>query len=311
MPIKSVSIIGLGAEGSIAYYALRKSMPREAVSVIADGERAERLKNSGININGVQYELHVRAAGDCEEKPQLIIVAVKDHQLAGTYEAIAKELGQDTAIVSLMNGISSEEQLSQQFGTEHVVYSVSRINAKKSGNKVEFIPFGEILIGEKDRHVSQRVKDIYDLFSAGVDTVISDDICLDIWRKFLFNSACNTVEAIFHGNHSWFQRIPEACDAMECIMQEIVKLAHAMDIGLTQEDIRHLDGIFNKYASDGMCSMAQDMVSGRPTEINMFMGEALRLGKLHGVDLPVCRFVYDIIVSMDKVNQGALASESD
>ncbi|OZG59927.1 2-dehydropantoate 2-reductase [Bifidobacterium lemurum] len=306
MAIRTVSIIGLGAEGSVAYYAARRSLGADRVRVIATGERAERLKRDGMVINGESYELNVVAPGEGRIAPDLLIVAVKSYQLQGILDDIAREIDDHTTLMSLINGLSSEETLARRFGAEHVVYSMSKINAKKSGNHVDFKPVGQIAIGEKDGSVSGRVKDAHALFAAAVPCAISDDIYLEIWRKYMLNAACNTVEAIFRGRHRWFQRIPEARDAMECVMREIVALAEAMGVGLTQRDIRDLDGFFDDYDPDGMRSMVQDVLHGNQTEIDMFMGEALRMGREYGVDLPVCRFVYDIITSIDKANAGAL-----
>ena len=180
MAITNISLLGLGAEGAVAYYALRQTLPSNQIAVLASGERASRLK-----------------------------------------------------------------------------------------------------------------------------AVLIENIYLDIWRKYMLNAACNTVETIFKGTHRWFQNISEACDAMECIMEEIVSLANAMDVPLSEQDIRSLDGFFANYDPDGMCSMVQDMIYGNPTEIDMFMGEALRLGNRYHVKLPVCRFVYDIITSMEKARKFA------
>lgn len=305
MAITNISLLGLGAEGAVAYYALRQTLPSEQVTVLAAADRARRLKNDGIIINDIPYSLHVRPAGETSMYPDLLIVAVKSYQLEGVFPDIEKELGPNTTIMSMINGLSSEEQLAERFGSERVIYSMSKINSKKKGNQVTFKAVGQVAVGEKDGHISKRCQEIHALFAAGVPAVLSENIYLDIWRKYMLNAACNTVETIFKGTHRWFQNIPEACDAMECIMEEIVSLANAMDVPLTEQDIRSLDGFFANYDPDGMCSMVQDMIYGNPTEIDMFMGEALRLGNRYHVKLPVCRFVYDIITSMEKARKFA------
>ena len=306
MAIKTVSIIGLGAEGSVAYYAARKSLDFENVRVLAKGERAERLKREGIIINNVSYKLNVISPGEGEIRPDLLIIAVKGYNLLDILDDVENELGENTVIMSMINGLSSEETLSKRFGAKRVIYSMSKINSKKSGNRVEFKPFGQIAVGEKDKTVSQRAKDIFELFNVCLSAELSTDIYLDIWRKYMMNSACNTVEAIFHGQHCWFQKIPEACDAMRCVMREIKTLANTMGIDIKEGDIDDVIATFENYAPDGMCSMVQDVLNKKPTEIDMFMGEALRMGEQCGVSLPVCRFVYDIIKSFDKVNAGIL-----
>lgn len=306
MAIRNVSIIGLGAEGSVAYYALRESLPKEQVRVIAEGERAERLRKEGRVINGRAYELTVRAPGEESPAPDLLVFAVKSYQLEAAMEEAEREAGPGTVLMSLINGLQSEETLAERFGRERVVWSMSKINSKKSGCSVDFKPVGKIAVGERDGRMTERVKDIAALFGRAVPAEASPDIWLEIWRKYMLNAACNTVEAIFRGTHKWFQRIPEACDAMECVMEEIVALAQAMGVGLSEKDIRDLDGFFLEYAPDGMCSMVQDVLKGQQTEIDMFMGEALALGRQYGVRLPVCRFVYDLLKSVDKVNAGTL-----
>ena len=307
MEIKTASIIGLGAEGSVVYYALRQSLGKDQVRVLAEGERAERLRAEGRVINGESYELCVTAPGSSPVPPDLLVFCVKSYQMETAMEDAAREIGPGTVLMSLVNGLSSEDELSERFGPERVLYSMSKINSRKEGNKVFFKPVGKIMAGEKDGRLSERAQAVAGLLGKGVPAEASTEILLEIWRKYMLNAACNTVEAIFRGQHRWFQRIPEACDAMECVMREIVELSKAMGTGLTEKDIRDLDGFFLEYDPDGMCSMVQDVINGKETEIEMFMGEALSLGRRYGVSLPVCRFVYDIIKSIDKVNQGILS----
>lgn len=303
MNIETVSILGLGAEGSIAFRALAGKPCH--VRILARGERAERLRRQGVTINDAHYSLHVAHPGE-EPPPQLLIVAVKGYQLAAALDDIAAEAGPETVVMSLMNGLTSEEILENRLGPERVIYCMSRLNAKRAGQKVEFQPVGHIYIGEKDGTVSDRIQSIFDLLDGWVPCKISREIVVDIWRKYMFNAACNTVQSILRGPHLWFQRLPEACAALECVMREIVRLAVAMGIPLSQADIRALDGYFLPYPPDGMCSMAQDLMEKRPTEIDMLIGEALELGRVHGVELPVCQFVYHMVKTLEQVNAGAL-----
>lgn len=309
MAIRTVSIIGLGAEGSVAYCAARKTLPFENVRIIAKGERAKRLKENGIIINGEHYKLNVKEPGEVGTPPDLLIVAVKIYSLDGAMCDILAEVGENTSVISMINGLSSENLIAKRLECGHVIYSMSKVNSKKSGNSVNFKPVGHIVIGEKDGSVNSRLMDIRNLFSHIVTSEISRDIHFEIWKKYMMNSACNTVEAIFRGQHSWFQKIPEARDAMRCIMTEIMLLANKLGVPIKSDDIEEIIGLFDSYAPDGMCSMVQDVLAKRPTEIEMFMGDALKMGKENGVELPVCRFVYDLIKSIDKANSGILETD--
>ena len=211
----TVSILGLGAEGSIAFRALAGKPCR--VRILAKGERAQRLRAEGITINGTHYDLTVSEPG-AEPPPKLLIVAVKSYQLSGALEDAAAECGQNTVVMSLMNGLTSEEVLARRIGGDHLIYCMSRINAKKSGPNVEFQPVGAIYIGEKDGSVTDRIREIHALLDGDVSCCISREILLDIWRKYMFNAAFNTVESILRCRHRWFQQLPEANAALECVI---------------------------------------------------------------------------------------------
>lgn len=104
---------------------------------------------------------------------------------------------------------------------------------------MEFQPVGAIYIGEKDGSVTDRIREIHALLDGDVSCCISREILLDIWRKYMFNAAFNTVESILRCRHRWFQQLPEANAALECVMEEIVRLANACGVMLSEADIRH------------------------------------------------------------------------
>ena len=303
MDIQAVSILGLGAEGSVALRALA-GKPCQ-VRILARGERAERLRRQGITINGETYPLHVAEPGT-EPPPQLLIVAVKGYQLSGALEDIAAETGPDTVVMSLLNGLSSERILAERVGQAHLIYCMSQINAKKHGQRVDFQPVGQIWIGERDGSVTDRVRAVCALLNGWTPCRISREILSDIWRKYLFNASYNTVQAILRGPHLWFQRIPEARAAVECVMEEMLRLANAQGVPLTWSDVPDLEAYLGPYPPDGICSMAQDILEKRPTEIEMLIGEALELAAASGVEMPVCRFVRHLVKTLEQANSGAL-----
>lgn len=227
MELTEVSILGLGAEGSIAFRALMGKPCR--VRILARGQRAQRLKAEGIWVNGVHYDLHVAEPG-AEPPPRLLIVAVKGYQLEDALDDAAAETGPDTVVMSLMNGLTSEEVLARRIGADRLIYCMSRLNARKCGSHVEFQPVGDICIGERDGSVTDRIQEIHDLLDGVVSCRISREILLDIWRKYMFNAAFNTEESILRCRHRWFQQLPETGAALECIMEEIVRLANACGV---------------------------------------------------------------------------------
>ena len=223
MELTEVSILGLGAEGSIAFRALAGKPCR--VRILAKGERAQRLRAEGITI--VHYDRHVAEPG-AEPPPRLLIVAVKGYQLEDALDDAATETGPDTVVMSLMNGLTSEEVLARRIGADHLIYCMSRLNARKCGSHVEFQPVGDICIGERDGSVTDRIQEIHDLLDGVVSCRISREILLDIWRKYMFNAAFNTEESILRCRHRWFQQLPETGAADRALMRRILAKCEAV-----------------------------------------------------------------------------------
>ena len=114
MKITSVAVLGAGAVGSYVIWGLSN---REDIKlgVIAEGERKERLKHQGCAINGNIYHPEVWAPEEAENM-DFLIVSLKYGALPGALEDIGKIVGKDTIVMSLMNGVDSEDIIAEQIG---------------------------------------------------------------------------------------------------------------------------------------------------------------------------------------------------
>ena len=123
--LRKVAILGAGAVGSYVIWGLSGKEGIE-LGIIADGERAARLVKNGCVINGTEYRPQVWSpdeAGDID----LLVVALKYGALEGAIESIKKVTSDNTVIMSLMNGVDSEEIIGRAVGEEHMIYSLIRV----------------------------------------------------------------------------------------------------------------------------------------------------------------------------------------
>ena len=107
MKIQSVAILGAGAVGSYIIWGLSKK-DNIRLGVIAEGDRARRLKESGCAINGAVYRPEVWTPQEAQGV-DLLVVALKYGSLPGALESIKTAVGSNTVVMSLMNGVDSEE----------------------------------------------------------------------------------------------------------------------------------------------------------------------------------------------------------
>ena len=137
--IKKVTLIGLGAMG--VFFAPRISEELGAdFRILAGGARKERLERKGVTVNTINYRFPI-ITPDVEGDPaDLVIIAVKGYDLEQAITDIRNQVGKDTIILSVLNGVESEKQVAAVYGEEHVLYSYMRISIVMKDGKTEFDP---------------------------------------------------------------------------------------------------------------------------------------------------------------------------
>ena len=110
MEINSVAVLGAGAVGSYVIWGL-SGVKNIELGVVAEGERAKRLKEKGCTINHTVYHPHVWTPQEAHGV-DLLVVSLKYGALPGALESIREAVGENTIVMSLMNGVDSEEMFS-------------------------------------------------------------------------------------------------------------------------------------------------------------------------------------------------------
>jgi 2-dehydropantoate 2-reductase len=296
-PVRNVAVVGAGAMG--AFYASRLfDTEGVAVALVAGGERLERLRSRGIVVNDRPYAVPMHHPEADEPPSDLVIVAVKNHHMEQALRDMRKRVGPDTLLLSVMNGIDSEEQLGGAFGTERVLYAVALgIDSVRDGNRVSYTTPGVIQFGEADNaEVTERVRRVQALFDrAGIPWETPPDMIRNLWWKFMINVGVNQVSAVLRAPYGVFQRTPEARELMEWAMGEVIAVAERAGVALAGEDIEKWKSVLSTLGPDGKTSMLQDVEAGRKTEVEIFAGRVMELGKAHDVPVPVNRVLYQMI----------------
>ena len=287
--ISSISLIGTGAMGS--FYASKLfDMDQGSISLIADGERYERLRKKGFFVNDRHYVLRVIRPDDDAPASDLVIVAVKHHQLPKAIGDIRNRIGEKTTILSVMNGIDSEEKLGAAYGMEKVLYAVAvGIDAVREDNRLTYTTQGRLFFGEaRNQVVSERVREVQSLFDrASIPYETPADMLRVLWWKFMINVGINQASAVLRAPYSVFQTSPKARELMESAMREVMAIARKAQIDLSEKDIDNWYSVLSGLSPKGKTSMLQDVEAGRKTEVEMLAGRVIELGKSYDVPTPV------------------------
>lgn len=295
--IRNVAILGAGAVGG--YFASRFASAADLSTVlIADGERYERLKKQGLIVNGQPLCLPVVHSESAQAPADLILVALKSPQLKEAIPAISSWVGDRTIFISMMNGLESEEYIGSIYGMEKVLYAISLgIDAVRQGNQVTYTNPGTHIFGEaKNPTLSLKVRQVQVAFEkAGIKYETPPDMLRMLWWKFMINVGINQASAVTRAPYRVFQTNADAQAFMEALMEEVVKLANAEQVNLTQQDIRDWYPVMNRLSPQGKTSMLQDIEAKRKTEVEAFSGKVIALGEAHGIPTPVNQMVFRII----------------
>ena len=293
--IRSALIVGAGAIGAAVASRIYDVDPN-AISICAEGGRRERYRRDGFIVNGKAYDFRI-AEPDADAPAELVIVAVKAYALEEAIEAMRPFVGPETIIVSLLNGVSSEQRLREAFGDEKVPLAfIIAIDALRIGNRIDFSSPGVVRLGfEKGASEERRsrVQAVSRFLAANnVPHELPENMEKALWFKFMFNVAMNQWSAVLRGSYGLFQRSAPARELLEVTMHEVLALSDALGKGLSPSDIDAIFATLDGLNGAGRTSMLQDVDARRRTEVDAFAGTVLRLADVAGVPVPMNRALY-------------------
>ena len=295
--IKKVLICGIGAIGSIYADKISK-YNKEDLSVLVDKDRLEKYKKNPKIFNGKVLNLNYILPENTGYTADLIIIATKADGLADVIKNIKNFIGENTVIMSLLNGVTSEEQIAEKYGWKHTLlsYFIGH-SSMRDGNKVTFDGTGDIVFGIKDEKTEKSdievVKSYFD--KVGISYKTPENMLRAYWLKFMLNVSSNQPSAIFKMTFGQMQTNPEFMDFMKNIMREVQAIAQAEGVIDTETMIEEAVKSFNTMIPEGRTSMFQDIEAHRKTEVDIFAGTIIELGKKHNIPTPYNNVLYKMI----------------
>ena len=304
MEIKKVAILGAGAVGSYVIEGI--SGCREIrLGVIAEGERNTRLRSAGCTINGVTYHPEVWTYQETDNI-DLLIVSLKYGALPTALDTIKQATSQNTIVMSLMNGVDSEEIIGAKIGMSHILPALIKVASHKEPDGYHFdrkstigIIFGEY----KSPFQSERVKAVCDLFEkSDISYRVTDYIREEIWSKFRLNVCNNLPQAILGAGVGCYRDSVHMKAISDGLKGELEAIAQAKGIDLSKTEAS--SGRGSAVPPSARYSTLQDLDAGRHTEIDMFSGALIRMGKELGIPTPYNEYTYHMMKALEEKNDG-------
>lgn len=303
--LKTVGIIGIGALGTMYANVFHRALGREHVLILSDSARTERLRREGMWCNGEQPDFNYVDAATVREPVDLLIFAVKSTGLEEAIETCRHLVGPETTLMSVLNGVASEEILARNFGAEKVVWCVcSRASVVKEGNRVTVFtalpPSGRTDIGIPAGHPAAHYERLTAFFDRiGFHYWEPENILHTMWSKMMCNTGCNQATMVYECTYAELQQPGEIRDTMINAMREVVTVANAEGVPLTQADLQYWVDVIDSLDPEAEPSMRQDGKAHRKSEVELFAGTVRRLGEKHGISVPVNDWLYERVLEIE------------
>jgi 2-dehydropantoate 2-reductase len=231
----------------------------------------------------------------------------------GALDSIAQAVGEHTIVMSLMNGVDSEEIIAQKVNHNNILHALIKVASHKEENGYCFNPettigiiFGEI----KPPFESERVQAVCTLFeNAQIHFRVTDYIKEEMWSKFRLNVCNNLPQAILGAGVGCYSDSTHMKAISEGLKKELEAIAQAKGIDIGKADKSSSYG--SAVPPKTRYSTLQDLDAGRHTEIDMFSGALMRMGKELGIPTPYNEYTYHIIKALEEKNDGKFDYSKD
>jgi len=301
--IENISLVGTGAIGA-TYAGKLHEMSPNCLKVIVDRKRYERYTDNGFNINGKHYNFNYVLPEEKVQPADLILVAVKYHDLGQAIDAVKHHVGEDTIILPLLNGISSEEIIGRVYGMDKLLYGICvAIDAVRNGNSITYTNSGKIFFGQDNNTVyTEKVEAVRELFErSGIQYMIPENMLHSLWWKFMVNVGINQTSAILGAPYGVFQKGKEVQLLMESVMREVIHLSQRIGIGLQESDMEEWYKVLATLSPEGKTSMLQDIEAHRKTEVEMLAGTVCELGRKYHLETPINEALFQMIRTLEQM----------
>lgn len=299
--IKNIAICGLGGLGCICATQISKHKDIN-LKIVVDKKRFERYKNKGTCFNGDKYYFDLILPDDNTFKADLAIIATKNDGLSTAVKNMRNFVKEDTIFMSLLNGIESEDKIAKAYGYENVLISFYiGHSCIREGRNIQQDGTYKFVIGNNPKSSIDIAKIVSAFFDkVHINYEISNTILDDYWKKYMINVGINQLSAITGLTLKEIKKDEQLTTVLKGLMKEVESIAGKSGIYNHKQIYQAAESFLLKELEDAMPSMLQDLKAGRKTEVDIFSGTIIRLGKKYKIATPYNDEIYKKIKKLEE-----------
>ena len=301
------------AAGAVGGYFGSVIAEQHDVVLIARNEHLKAIQEKGLEVQSKTSGNFISQA-TAVAKPEegyvadIVLYCVKAYHNDSASDVIAPGIRPETTILTLQNGIGSGDFLSNRFGEERVLLGAAYIEASRGNPGITEEHGGgcRIALGNKLGIDTPRTSMVSELLkSSNINHEVSTGIMSALWKKLVFITALSGMTCLTRARFEQVLDNPQTYELAIQVMSETKAVAEAEGIRLPSDIVETTMDDFMLHKSELVSSMHQDLLSGRPLEVDVINGAVSQMGKIHNVPTPI----NDVITSCLSLPDG-MATQS-
>lgn len=299
----------MGAGGVGGTYGAMLERAGNPVAFIARGAHLEAMRAGGLQVNSWRGALHLPEVEVTDDPAEVghvdcILFAVKTYDTEAAARRMAPMVGPETVILSLQNGVESEEVLEGIFGAGRVLGGLAFISAYiESPGVIAHSAAGRLIFGEMDGTLSERARRLQAVFeAAGIESELTDDIHSALWDKLIWNACFNPLTTITGANVQEILNDPASEEVARAAMDEVAQVARAWGANLPEDVVDKMVELTRELGPISS-SMRHDWEAGKPIEAHALSGVVVERGGARGVATPVNATLYATLRLMEQARE--------
>jgi 2-dehydropantoate 2-reductase len=292
----TIAVMGAGAVG--CYYGGMLARAGHDVVLIARPQHVQAIERDGLRLETRTFDEQVRLRASTEvdavRGAQLVLFCVKSTDTESAAAAMRPHLSPGTLVLTLQNGVDNDERVRSVLSNE-VAASVVYVATEMAG------PGHLLHHGRGDLVIAPNsvAADLVEVLAAGgVPATISDNVRGALWAKLILNCAYNAISAIGRVPYGRFVDHPGVPQVMRDVVAECLAVAQAEGVQVPGDAWAMVRGLAATMPGQ-FSSTAQDVMRGKPSEIDHLNGLVVRRGERHGVPTPVNRVLHTLVTLIE------------
>lgn len=296
-----LAVIGTGAIGG--YFGGRLAASGHDVTFVARGEHLAALRREGLRVESHLGDIVIDPASATDDPTgigvvDVVLVAVKTWQLADVLPMLPSLVGQGTAVLTTQNGVEAPDRVAAIVGRGAVLPGVAKIIAwvDGPGRIAHRAGPATLAFAEWNNESSERVAALRSVLdSAAVESPVPKDIWVELWSKMLFVVPFGELGAALDLAIGELRSGENTRRLLESAMGEIDGVAQASGVHLPDTVVDQTMAFVDAMPAEATSSLQRDLLGGKPSELDAWTGDVVRLGTALGVDVQLHRLLYEVL----------------